>query len=282
MSKRLPPGARPCRGFTLVELLVVIGIIALLIGILMPALNAARRQANTVNCASNLRNIGHAMTMYINETGYYPGHASAKAGAPFAAWPARLRKYLDGNQAVFRCPTQDVEDFEWKTQNTAPPVAGDPETAFGYNVGEHLLATGPTSDKFSYAYNDWGTQDPAPETGPTPPAKPQRGLGADIGFGYNVKEVKAARVRMSSEMIAIADGQPDGRWDFALDPRNYQECPGRLHKGGANFLWADGHVTWNLIEDYVLFDPKNPAVAYPVNSPPWKRLAIYWNTDHKP
>jgi prepilin-type N-terminal cleavage/methylation domain-containing protein/prepilin-type processing-associated H-X9-DG protein len=257
MSKRLPPGTRPSRGFTLVELLVVIGIIALLIGILMPALSAARRQANTVACASNLRNIGHALQMYVNETQYYPGHASAltaNATSGFAIWPTRLRRYLDGNQAVFRCPTQDADEFEWKTNNTAAPVAGNGQTGFGYNLGEHLLATGPVSENFSYAYNDWGSQDPAPVTGPTPPAKPQRGLGSDIGFGFKVPEVKASAVRMASELIVITDGKPDGNWDFALDPRDVNQSPGRLHKDGANFLWADGHVTWNLIEDYVLFN----------------------------
>jgi len=270
--------------FTLVELLVVIGIIALLIGMLLPALNASRRQAYQVNCAANLRQMGIATTMYINENRYYPGHiAHNTPGVEFAVWPTRLRKYMKGSQGVFRCPTQDV-DFEWKPNQTTPPVAIASDSGYGYNPGESLLLR--NSGKFSYGYNDWGTgQDPISGTitkdgSPTPSSR-QRGLGGDT-WDPGGRELKASRVRKSAEMIMIADATPDGQWDFNIDPRNPSEAPGALHKGGSNILWCDGHVSWKHQKELVLYDLKNPSIKYPPNSPPWNAIAPQWNNDNRP
>ena len=80
----------------------------------------------------------------------------------------------------------------------------------------------------------------------------------------------------------MADNNPDGKYDFNIDPRDPTEAPQPIHKGGSNILWCDGHVTWKHQRELVLFDPNRPSIRYPQGSPPWNLVAPQWNNDFKP
>jgi prepilin-type processing-associated H-X9-DG protein/prepilin-type N-terminal cleavage/methylation domain-containing protein len=249
--------------FTLVELLVVIGIIALLISILMPALSKAKAQAMRISCASNLRAQGQGLAVYIHDTKYYPGHAMNQGGVTYAVWPTRIRKALGrSGVGIFWCPANEP-GFQWQTGGSPAAVASD--QGFGYAPGERRLDVFNTP--FSYGYNDWGFA-----RAQAPPVGTQRGLGGDLWAGH--LEMKASKVKKPSEMIAIADNTSDSIWDFNIDPRFDQknEWPGKIHSNGANVLFCDGHVQWYAQKELVEYNGRGSLNA---------GMHRMWNADNQ-
>jgi prepilin-type processing-associated H-X9-DG protein/prepilin-type N-terminal cleavage/methylation domain-containing protein len=215
------------RGFTLTELMVVIGIIALLAGMIMPALNRAMAQARSTSCTSQLRQIGTAVQMYgINHAGYLPGCADSDGGQFFGRFtgPANavdfsrgyLSAYLDNERDIWQCPS--------------------------FGEGEYMpRADGPCT---GYAYNYYYLTE-----------LKEKGNWWDPDYAYRWQGRDESVIEKHSTTILFADSARD--WmgpleeNWFLDPTS--QClawPGWeslyvhfRHSGRCNVLWADGHVS---------------------------------------
>jgi prepilin-type N-terminal cleavage/methylation domain-containing protein/prepilin-type processing-associated H-X9-DG protein len=267
------------RAFTLVELLVVIGIIVILIAILLPVLTKVKRQAEETKCAANLRQIGQAMTMYTQQYRFFPGMTLHGVSGTSSAecWPVRLRQFLNGNQKIFYCPAQD-DRCQWLPDAPgAVVVAQALHEAFGYKSGERLLIWNyPGGMYFSYAYNGLGAWGGAGFPSP-------RGLGGDrfdMNTGTVERHARAhTAIKSSSEMIMIADTAADGYSDFSMFPSpsrsdpGFNDSVGDIHRSGANVLFCDGRVQWHLQKDLMLRWPVVPQEA---------QKQRMWNADNLP
>ena len=239
-------------GFTLVELLVVIGIIALLISILIPVLNKARLQAKAIVCASNEKQIMGAFMMYVSDN---------KGATPIPppigqTWPGDtpIHKsemiYMDSIDGGYSRIRYDVGSF-WQylatlhTNGTAPQ-AGTPKLPAPqalYNVyncpqdtdyravryGSNQVQAS-LDRNFTYSWN--GT------------LNPDAARFAD----NQVCVSRMTQITQSSHKIVLVEEQhPNDQWSYAGftsggGANDADDCPSARHMHRANYGFADGHV----------------------------------------
>jgi len=230
---------KPNRGFTLVELLVVIGIIAVLIGVLLPVLGRARRAAQEVTCMSNLRQLATGMQMYADA---YKGNTMPIVFTPGDYWHHLLAIQMGDKQypsdpnnedrlmaRLMRCPTLD-----------ANPIAN------GFGTASQRWSYGDGSG--SYGINLW--------------LLPKGAYMAQ--FPPSKSYPKLSSVRQSSEVPMVADSIWVGSWpdnnDVVLPDTKagwgyHQDgyfmgrfCIDR-HRHAINVAFVDGHVSRVELQD---------------------------------
>jgi prepilin-type processing-associated H-X9-DG protein len=243
----------------LIELLVVIGIIALLIAILLPVLNLAREQANTVKCLSNLRQIGQGAQMYTID---FPGYV-LPAGYQYVSqghlnvenWATILvnRHYIkadSSNPGVFRCPNGRDQPILY---DALGPTSAEPtsRTSDAGATGWQLTSyPGAPNNGSGLELTVWYgiNANPATDTNNIY-LSPCRRLPSDDGDWRNLR---TNQVRRPSETVLIYDGVYMNL--RAVNPNRINARHNR-HKA-TNLLFFDGHVetvpTASLPPDFTL------------------------------
>jgi prepilin-type N-terminal cleavage/methylation domain-containing protein/prepilin-type processing-associated H-X9-DG protein len=212
------------RGFTLIELLVVIAIIAILAAILFPVFSRAREQARKAACISNMKQVGMALMMYVQDWDecYPPLHVSVGGickpnSAPQATWRSLIYPYTK-NWKVLYCPSQPMPPVgtsyssvwqipmeRWPGNTINPPVPDDFPSHYHYNA------------TVFYCYD---------------------------GAGAKHSPRRMADLRSPAQIIMVFEGGGHSAPGLTPTCNMVFRRETAWHSDGKNWIFADGHVKW--------------------------------------